>query len=247
MKNNLFVLIISLPFILNAQTVISQNLSESNFASRGDYRMQESYMTLVNRLDESLYVNEANVSGSKYFNNSFLLGKVFVNNNASKELFAVRYNAYFDLIEVKKENTIEALIKAINISCYIAGKLYVYLKYLPNKSDTGKLGYLKVIHVGEKITLLKQELVKYKEAKPAKTSLTSSIPAKFIKYENYFYLTKNKDIALALTKKSIIEAFNITNKSELKSFLKKEKIDIKKESDLIKLFSYYDTLDNNLN
>jgi len=247
MQKNLLILIVLVPFLINAQTVISQNLNSSNLASTGEYRMQEVFMSLVNNLDKSLYVNEENVIGSKYFIDSFLLGKVFVNNKVAKELFAARYNAYFDVIEVKKENTIEILVKALNISCSIAGKLYVYQKYLPNKSDTGKLGYLKVIHDGEKITLLKQELVKYREPKPAKTSLTSSFPAKFVQYENYYFLDNTKDIALPITKKTIYNAFDDSYDSLMKSFIKKEKVDIDNESDLIKLFAHYDTLVNQLN
>ncbi|MBN4085397.1 hypothetical protein JYT89_03545, partial [Flavobacteriaceae bacterium AH-315-B10] len=123
----LFLFTISIPFLLNAQ---DPTLSADNLASRGDYRMQNAFMSLVNRIDNNATIDESNVNGSKYFNDAFLLGKVSINNKSSKDLYALRYNAYSDLIEVQKENEVETLIKAINVSCTIGGKLYVYQKYL---------------------------------------------------------------------------------------------------------------------
>jgi len=225
------------PILINAQSVsTANNLSLDNMASRGDYRMQNAFMSLVNRIDNNATIDERNVNGSKYFNDAFLLGKISINNKSSKDLYALRYNAYSDLIEVQKENEVETLIKAINVSCTIGGKLYVYQKYL--SKNKGNLGYLKVLNKGQNATLFKQESVIYKEARVAQTSHQSSFSAKFVQFENYYFLEKdNKDsVAMPLTKKSVLNAFD--NDSKIKSYIKKEKISFKSENDLINLFSY---------
>jgi hypothetical protein len=252
--NYIFAVILLATTLLNAQSatfsndnrnVISASLSPDNLASRGDYRMQNAFTDLVNNLDKSFYVNEEDINGSKYFIDAFLLGKVYVNNKTTKDLFALKYNAYLDLIEVQKDNAIEALIKAVNISCSINGQLYVYHKYLTRKSNKGKLGYLKVLHKGKNLTLFKQESVKFKEAKPSKTSIQSSFPARFLQFENYFFLDNTKDIALPLTKKSLLNTFD--NNLKIKSYIKEEKINFKNENNLIKLFSFYDSIINQVN
>jgi hypothetical protein len=232
-----------IPMIVNSQ---DSQISTSR-DSGGNIFLKTSDIKVNQFGDHTNFVDTDAIKGSQYFNENFLLGTVFINNKPVKEKYAVRYNAFKDEIEVQKENEVESLLKAVNISCSIMGQLYIYQKYLPRKSSTKKLGYLKVLLEGKTVSLLKQEYIRYKEAKPARTSLTIPIPAKFVQFENYYFLNNGEDTAIQLTKKTVLNAFNDSLKSKMKSFIKKEKIDLKKESDVRKLFTYYDSLVNDLN
>lgn len=228
----------------NTRTILS-NTKIDDLASRGDYRMQNAFLELVSRINKNKYIDETNVSGSKYFINNFLLGKVYFNTKPNKNMFALRYNAYLDLIEVQKENTIETLIKSVNLSCSINNQVYVYQKYIPKKNKKRKFGYLKILYKGKNTTLFVKESVIFKEAKPAKNSIVASFNAKFVPYENYFFLdNRSKTIALPITKKSILN--ELGNTSKIKSFIKEERISFKKKEDLIKLFLYHDSISTNV-
>jgi len=203
--------------------------------------------TNVNVTRDHNGMNLDNVKGSPYYNENFLLGSVYVKDKAVKEKFEIRYNSYYDEMEIKKNNAIETLIKDEDYSCSIMGVTYIYHTYQLKKNKGYKSGYLKVLHKGQNTALLMQESTKYKEALQAKTSMTSSFPARFVQKVKYFYLNTNDSSAKPLHKKSILEAFSADNKDEIKSYIKSEKIDLENTDDLIKLFKFNESLANNLN
>ncbi len=211
-------------------------------ASRGDVRMHEAYKHLVNRLDKGAYVSLDDIEGSPYYNDSFLRGKILVNGKEIPGIYAMRYNAYNDQIEMEGINETEALIKAVNYSCFIKNRKYVYRTYRAKKKDEPTMGYFQVLTSETNGLLLKQERMKYKEALEAKTSMTQPIPARFIPYTNYYFLKNGTSVASLVNKKSVMDNFEPEVKDEMKKFIKSNRIDFKKESDLVKLFNYYASL-----
>ena len=232
----LFVLFIS--FITTIQ-VYGQIRGADDMASRGDHRMQNTFMKLATSLDKNAY-DDTNSIGSKYFDKNFTIGKVYVGKEKQKEIIPARYNAYIGFIEIQNGDEIQVLIKDPNISCSINGDLYVYTKYNTKKSKD-ESGYLKVLYRGDAFTLYKQELVKFKEAKPAKNSMTTSFPAKYVQFENYYFKATNSESAIQINKKTFPKGFN-NKQAEVKSYIKKNNVNMKSENDLLKLFTFYHSL-----
>lgn len=210
-------------------------------ASRGDFRMHEAYKKLSTSIDKNIYIDESKIQGSKYFNDAFLPGKVFIDGKEEKIVLPLRYNAYADVIEIQNGDTIEALVESEEISCTIYGETYLYKEYLSKKGDIVK-GYLKLLNQGNNVSFFVKQKAKYKEAKPAKTSHSSSFPAKFVKSETYYFLPSGKKAAIMLNKKSLLKELDTNKKGKMKSFLKTEKINFKKKNDLKRLFVFYNTL-----
>ena len=239
----LLLVLLCLPFIGITQTVMNSTLgSVDDMASRGDIRMHEAFKHLVNRLDKGAYMSLENIEGSPYYNETFVLGKLLVNGKEVPGNYGIRYNAYNDQIELQGANETEALIKAVNYSCVINNNKYIYRSYQAKKKDTPTMGYFQVLTDEANGLLLKQERMKFKEALEAKTSMTQPLPARFIPYTNYYYLKNGTSIAAIIHKKTILDNFEPEVQSAIKKYIKSEKIDLKKEYDLLKLFSYYASL-----
>ena len=234
----------SIVFFISFITTIQvegQVRGAEDMASRGDHRMQNTFMKLASSLDKSLIYDDTNTNGSKYFNKNFTIGKVYVGVEKQKEIIPVRYNAYQGFIEIQNGDEIQVLVQDPKISCSINGDLYVYTNYNTKKSNDTS-GYLKVLYEGDAFTLYKQELVTFREAKPAKSSMTTSFPAKYVQYENFYFKATNSQSAIEINKKTFPKAFN-NKQAEVKSYIKKNNIDMKSENDLLKLFTFYHGLE----
>ena len=213
-----------------------------DMASRGDIRMHEAFKHLVNRLDEGAYMSLDDIEGSPYYNDKFVLGKILVNGKDIPGNYALRYNAYNDQVELQGAEVTEALIKAVNYSCVINNKKFVYRTYKPKKKEAPIMGYFEVLTSETNGLLLKQNRMKYKEALEAKTSMTQPLPARFIPYTNYYFLKNGTSVATLVSKKTVLDNFEPEVQATMKKFIKAEKIDFKKERDLVRLFNYYASL-----
>lgn len=223
----------------HGQQIYRTGLTGDNFdsASRGELRAVAFNTDFVRRITKDGSIEE-NVEGSRYFNESFLFSKIFYKDQPFKEVFSARYNAFEDIIELDKGAHHEALLKDENVTCAIGGVLYLYQNYIPKKGKATKLGYLKLLYKDSNKKLLVREHVRFKEAKPAKTSMTASFPAKFVQKQTYYYQNQSMEAAILITKKTVLSIFPDIHKDDIKSYIKTNKLDLNDKNDLIKLFKY---------
>ena len=82
-----------------------------------------------------------------------------------------------------------------------------------------------------------------KAAKKAKNTLTTSQPAKIIDVTD-FYFSNSNEIATYVKpkKKALLEIINSKDRSTMKTFISKKKLNLKLKKDLITFFKYYDSL-----
>ncbi len=175
--------------------------------------------------------------GSPYLNKSFLLGTIYINGKIYAKNVGLRYNAVMDEIEVKKsisddDSKISALMKTPGITVDIMGTI---LLYVPEK------GYFEISYSGEKYSLLKKLGKIYFPPTQAKNSFEKDVPAEFKDKTTYFVVPKGSDlIELPASKgKKLKTLLKIDN--NVKSLIKKHKININKEEDLIKIVKLLDT------
>lgn len=170
------------------------------------------------------------VLGNLYINEDFSLATI----SNYKETTPLRYNPYKDEMEFMKGSAIYYLNKheGISVKFKDENKEYVIKKH------NYELKYFVLAHKG-KISFLVKENVKFQPATQAVDSYGSSKPARYRRGKDGFYFENQhgKILTLPKKKKQLIKMFSAYN-SGVKDFIKKKKINIKKQSDLVKLFAF---------
>jgi hypothetical protein len=186
----------------------------------------------------TFYTLNSKINGSPYINNSYQ--KVKFLNTTDKEQFSAKYNAYHDLIEVKTKTGKKYFppkIEHQNPIQFLATK-EVYKAYRITKNKTG---FFRVLLTDESLVLLKREVVSLINESLPQTSYHSYRPATFKREKDKYYIylsTINKVVKLPSKRSKFLKLFK--DKSEaIKNYIKKEKLSIKKEKDIITIYSYY--------
>ncbi|WP_397364760.1 hypothetical protein [Olleya sp. R77988] len=185
---------------------------------------------------------DTNIEGSKYINSEYQQANLSTHPNL---LFNVRYNAFNDDIEIQgKENTSYALNKYSGtiIVSMLSGENYINTKYTDSKGNLST-GFFRFLSSSNDIFLLKKQTVIVKEKVEAKTTYHKSKPARYQRSNDEYYIKINDGTASKLPKKNkdFANLFPKEKESILK-YIKTEKIKLKKEEDLIKIFKYIETL-----
>lgn len=176
-----------------------------------------------------------NVQGSPYANEEFVIGKVFVNDD-KPYTGILRYNAYQDGIEMKTEKGIITLLKRDYLKAEIAGKLYLIENF--TKNGAIRKTYFVELSKGKARLLLKQGK-KFVEERQATSSYSKGQPPKFEDEISYYVITEgNAAIETRLKAKDFIEALP-DHKKEVSAFVKKNKLKMKTEEEVIQVLNYY--------
>ena len=197
----------------------------------------------ISKRNVAVYL-EAEFTGTPYQNKAFKNGTVLKNGVAIAPNIGLRYNAAKDLFEIKKiavlkDNQAKVLISSKDISINLENEKYVFLT--PNENNSAQ-GYFIDIYSGEKAALYKKIKKVYIPEQKAYTSLASNVAANYKeKVILYLYKKDGALVELPNSKKSKIKAFGNQSK-EVKIYVKENNININKESGLIEVISYYNTL-----
>ena len=172
---------------------------------------------------------EANVSGSRFFEEKFVNAKV----NDGNSLFPIRYNAYADVMEYKKGNEILELTKEENKKIEFSNNdKFQLLTYTINEKEVSR--YHQIIFSDKDIIISKFRSIKFTPAKPAANTYDTAIQANFKpNNDKYFITTNNETIEFDGKSKSLEKAF--PNKAtQIKQFFKDNKVK-ENDADLIKI------------
>jgi hypothetical protein len=187
---------------------------------------------------------EADFTGTPYKNKEFKNGTILKNGVVIARNIGLRYNASKDLFEVKKTSVLKddqakVLISNKDISINLENEKYVFLT--PNENNSAQ-GYFIDTYSGKKASLYKKIKKVYIPEQKAYTSLASNVAANY-KEKDILFLYKQDGLLVELpnSKKTKIKAFGDKSK-KVKEFLKENKVNINKESGLIEVIKYYNTL-----
>jgi len=209
-----------------------------------DSRIQDAYTDLINSSTRA--VVNLDIKGSPYLNKNFIDSEIKYFDKTIKETFFLRYNAFSDEIEMGKNklqnSSVEIVQRNENIICYIGNETFLYRNY-KNEIENLKEGYLINIYDGEKSKIFISKRKIFMEATQARTSLERSFPARYIDEKSYYIsLSDFKEINyLKLSKKNISKLLDKKG-NRIKKFISENKLKIKNESDLIKVFEFYENL-----
>ena len=172
-----------------------------------------------------------------YTNNSYIFGYLYYKEKKTDQEYYLRYNAFKDLIEISQgKESPEIVLKDSDISCIIGIKKYIYI----NNNPAIKKGYLELIYSNKENGLYAREKLIYKKAIKAITSLTPDIPAKYIRLKSYYVLSSNKELIKEIPskRKGFIKSFIKIKQKKIKSFIRKNKIDLDNNSHVIKVYKF---------
>lgn len=183
----------------------------------------------------SIDLRDKSLKGSMYVNDEFLPAKLNTNNT----IYSANYNAYQDEMVIKNKNKLFTVAKANGNTVTFIGTDKKYTVFDHN----GKPGFFVELYKGGKALLLLKERIKYYEAVEAKTGYDEYRPPT-LKRENdklYIGFTDKSTTEVPNRKKDIFNIFKGSEK-EVEKYAKNEKLNPKKQEDLIKLVEYYNGL-----
>lgn len=233
-----FIIIFSFTFLcLNTFVVFGQSSMENyNFID-----------VSINNLNNAIRLNNSNnvvelssIVGSPYEDKSFSLGKVTNNLTKKSKPYYLRYNVYNDVIEIDDNTNTVSLMKSLNIYAIMNNREYHYEIYSDVDSKTDE-GYFILLSKGENSSFFLRQTKKFNGKVEARDSYHKEIPASFVDSKSY-YIKKDRILfPVSKSKKGFLKQF-YENENELKKYMKSNKLNLKSEKDIIKVYNYLDSL-----
>lgn len=179
------------------------------------------------------------IEGSPYTNKEFTAGKIVLRDSSEISPIELRYDWYAKEMEIKLNNELLILPKDNKIIYIAIGNV----NYMPFYYAEDINGFLVLSYSGKSL-LLKKEIVEFLKEKKAETITSEYKPPRFRwSHPQYYIIINNEDFKpLLLQKKKIILAFPEASRESLSTYIKTEKLSFKKETEIIKLVEYFDSL-----
>ncbi|MFT7066732.1 MAG: hypothetical protein ACJAUO_002319 [Sediminicola sp.] len=185
--------------------------------------------------------------GSVYIDETFLPCNVYYDSELVGN-FYFRHNAYNDEVEIKDTKYVEeaetslATIKELRLVARDGRELS--LKAYKNKEDIVRNGYLYKLHDGVKYDLLFKNNVKFTEGSKPVNSMVKATPNKFSHFTEYYFMKNGDNLAYYIghRKSEFLRAFEKDQRDSLAAYIKEEKINLRKEEDLMKVFTYLNSI-----
>lgn len=180
------------------------------------------------------------IAGSPFLNSSFQIGKIFTNQKTLLGDYPLRYDVYAENFEFKKSGN---KILEIN-NPEMVGKIilndttFIYTAFMADKDL--KHGFFQVLNSGKALGLIRYS-VKFLEPTPA-GAYQSPKPARFASIEKDLYVRFSYKPAIKIHKNSEFLKLLPANRAEVAKFMKKHRIHVAREKDLVKLLDYYNSL-----
>ena len=221
MKKFFLLLMLTFQFLCFGQ-VGNENVSFStgNFFMRGGRPSTKEYT-----MDGSPYIN------GKEFEKVVIAGY-------SKNVQNLRYNAYDDEMEFKQGDDIYATNKENGIKIEFPNLKKAYLCTNYSLDSKNKFGYLAILAEGPQYSLYKVERVELLKGEKSPNAFSKDANDYFAKQKDVFLVKRNNSfIKLGKNQKDIMDQFSV-NKQDFEKMEGGKKLNLTKESDLIKFVNY---------
>jgi hypothetical protein len=179
------------------------------------------------------------VEGTPYLEKEFKLGYWYLNGKKQKEL-AMRFDAYHDAVQLLQDSQKIFMLKNPDVEAHFDGKTYRYIEYM----DHGNLkaGYFTPLNDGETLLYLRTTKSIIGPIKPENGYAEFKQPL-FQTTISYYIKPKGKP-AMPLLGLSRKEVFAVLwdKYSELRSYARKHKLNVRDEAEAVAILAYYDEL-----
>ena len=181
------------------------------------------------------------IKDDAYANPNFISGNIYQEDQLIKSGVPMRFNAFADEIEIKQnpsDKAYSALVKDPSIFVKMGTDLYVLVPY---KGSNEKGGYFNVLYDGKTYDLYKKTKADFREAVKSETTYGRDTPPSFSKNTTYYLVEDGRFLEMPSSKNKILNMMD-SKGSEMKEFIKKNKLDLNKEQDLINAITHFDSL-----
>ncbi len=238
------ILILGLTLLFNFSYGQASHVNMETF-SGGDGQLGMAFAEMRKKKD---LVSDLPTVGSVYIDDQFLPCKVYFDNDLVGD-FYYRHNAYNDEIEIKDTQFVEeaesslATIKELKLVDPIGDK-ELSLKTYKNKQGEVRNGYLYLLTDGDNYKLFTKNNVKYTEGTHAISSMVRDTPNKFSQFTEYYFVAKDGKVAeyISNRKNDFLKLLDKETRQDVQNFMKKEKINLKDEADLIAVFNHLNAM-----
>ncbi len=180
-------------------------------------------------------------AGSVYVSKDYEQATVIDQNSKTYDA-RLKYNIYTDALEHQKAGKLHEVIKSPTTYARINDEYYYFCEFR-NERGHKRFGYYILIEMNDAYRVYKKYSLKITDPKELDPMTGNSVTGKIKRIATYYLEEGNEIKELPLNKKDILTAFS-DKEEELKDYIKKEKIRLKKEEDLIRLVAKYNALKN---
>lgn len=181
-------------------------------------------------------------AGNPFLYKDFVEGELTLL-SGEKYRIEMRYDIYANQIHLRNENNIYAINypeKLISIVIDTLKFLYCNYSNSPGKDNSGERSYF-ILKTDGKCKLLIRKNIRVKDAEPPKV-LQDAKPPEFVRLADTYYLKFEGNPAIKTgNKKDLLKQLGDKQK-EVDSFIDKNKLGVKNIEDLVRIVSYYNSL-----
>ncbi len=200
--------------------------------------------TLLAQLPRNLLTSTERVSsfdeydGTIYMRSGYKESSV-VDERAGTYDAKLRYNVYTDALEYTQGGKFYNLVKISTVHARIDDDYFYYCDFKTQRR-LKRNGYYVLVDLNDKYRIYKKFTLKFRE--PEQNSMTKiAAPGEIRMITTYYIEEAGVIMELPTNKKDMLATFS-DKENDLKQYLKKEKIRLKKEEDLIRLVARYNAL-----
>ncbi|EZH74405.1 hypothetical protein ATO12_11590 [Aquimarina atlantica] len=153
----------------------------------------------------------------------------------------LKYNIYSDALEYSSQSKLYEVVKSPTIHARIDGDYFYYCEF-KNQRGSNRDGYYVLVELTDRYRIYKKFTLKIKDPEKKGPIISGPSEPGTLRMITSYYLEESGVIMeLPMNKKEMLAAFN-DKENELKDYLKKERIRLRKEEDLIRLVARYNAL-----
>jgi hypothetical protein len=201
-----------------------------------DYETATGVINLFVPYPEAPYIG---MRGDPFLDKDFKNGYIVLDDSIKLTQIPIRYNIYQQRMELWRDSTIYAFNYPNMIdTVHFGNKDFIYMLY--NQNNVRYYGYFEVLNKGTNMLLKRYTC----DLQPGYYNIQMSAGDRsnqFIKFEHY-YLTKGNNPATLLRpkRKSLAKILSVSIQ-DLTGFIKENKLNIKHEEDLVRLFEHFNS------
>jgi len=226
--------------LLTVSILLSNTLYQQDIPPRLDLSAQQAWEYFGNK--STIKPQIIAVQGTQYYEDEFKLSDLKYFGTKMESIGYMRYDAYNDVIEMASTPDVERseiiLLKNSDVIAKINKKEYVFLEY-DEKDIKNKKGYMIRLYIGNNYSLYQKRVKIFKEAEKTKAGITESQPPRYISKTDFYIQTRDqKPQLIKISKRRLIDFFE--NQSEIKEFIKKNKLKVSKIESIISIIEFAD-------
>lgn len=226
--------------LLTVSILLSNTLYQQDIPPRLDLSAQQAWEYFGNK--STIKPQIITVQGTQYYEDEFKLSDLKYFGTKMESIGYMRYDAYNDVIEMASTPDVERseiiLLKNSDVIAKINKKEYVFLEY-DEEDIKNKKGYMIRLYIGNNYSLYQKKVKIFKEAEKTKAGITESQPPRYISKTDFYIQTRDqKPQLIKISKKRLIDFFE--NQSEIKEFIKRNKLKVSKIESIISIIEFAD-------